>query len=118
MFDTGRDEWRTFDAWPPHTVTTRSLYLQPGGRLAFDVPGDVGTPYDEYISDPMKPVPFQADIAQGMTQEHMVADQRFAGRRTDVLAYESDVLTEDLTVAGPIVRASSCLRAAPTRTGS
>ncbi|MEO8680623.1 MAG: CocE/NonD family hydrolase [Vicinamibacterales bacterium] len=102
VFDTGRDEWRTFDAWPPKTTTARSLYLQPGGRLAFDAARDTTPPYDEYVSDPMKPVPFQADIAQGMTQEHMVADQRFASRRTDVLTYESDILADDVTVAGPI----------------
>ncbi|MBP7778587.1 MAG: CocE/NonD family hydrolase [Acidobacteria bacterium] len=103
VFDTGRNEWRTFDAWPPKSAAARSLYLQAGGRLAFDTGrADAATPYDEYVSDPMKPVPFQADVAQGMTREHMVADQRFAGTRTDVLTYQTEVLGEDVTIAGPI----------------
>ncbi|HQZ37985.1 MAG TPA: CocE/NonD family hydrolase [Vicinamibacterales bacterium] len=103
VFDTGRDEWRTFDAWPPAEVTSRSIYLQPGGRLSFDPPGaGAARGYDEYVSDPMKPVPFAGDIVQNMTREHMVADQRFASTRPDVLTYASDVLAEDVTVAGPL----------------
>ena len=103
VFDTGRDEWRTFDAWPPKDVTSRSIYLQAGGRLSFDPPsGGAKRDYDEYVSDPMKPVPFVGEIAQNMTREHMVADQRFASTRPDVLTYASDVLTEDVTVAGPL----------------
>jgi len=103
VFDTGRDEWRTFDAWPPKDVTSRSIYLQAGGRLSFDPPrAGTARDYDEYISDPMKPVPFVGEIAQNMTREHMVADQRFASTRPDVLTYASDVLSDDVTVAGPI----------------
>jgi len=103
VFDTGRDEWRTFDAWPPKTITTQSIYLQANGHLSFDAPrGDAKPAYDEYISDPARPVPFTADIVPGMNREYMVADQRFASTRTDVLTYQSDVLAEDLTVAGPI----------------
>ena len=103
VFDTGRDEWRMFDAWPPKAITTQSIYLQANGRLSFDAPrGDAKPAYDEYISDPARPVPFTADIVPGMNREYMVADQRFASTRTDVLTYQSDVLAEDLTVAGPI----------------
>jgi putative CocE/NonD family hydrolase len=58
--------------------------------------------FDEYISDPAKPVPFTAQIITKMPREYMVEDQRFVASRTDVLVYKTDVLEEDLTVVGPI----------------
>jgi uncharacterized protein len=60
------------------------------------------TAFDEYINDPNKPVPYTNGIATGMTRGHMVEDQQFAARRTDVLAYETDTLRSDITVAGPV----------------
>jgi hypothetical protein len=103
VFETGRNQWRAVDAWPPKNATMRSLYLQAGGRLSWDPPGEASTiAYDEYVSDPAHPVPYINSIAIGMTREHMVEDQRFASRRPDVLTYQTDVLTEDVTLAGPI----------------
>jgi putative CocE/NonD family hydrolase len=58
--------------------------------------------FDEYVSDPAKPVPYISGQAPGMTREHMVEDQRFAATRTDVLVYQTDELEEDVVVAGPI----------------
>jgi putative CocE/NonD family hydrolase len=58
--------------------------------------------FDQYVSDPTKPVPYINYVAIGMTREHMVDDQRFASRRPDVLTYVTDVLDADVTVAGPI----------------
>ncbi len=58
--------------------------------------------HDEYLSDPAKPVPFIDATAIGMAAEYMTADQRFAGRRPDVLVFTTDTLEEDLTIAGPI----------------
>ncbi|MFN8059075.1 MAG: CocE/NonD family hydrolase [Vicinamibacterales bacterium] len=104
VFETGANRWRQFDAWPPKTAAQRSLYAAPGGKLAWEPPTDTGSrAYDEYVSDPAKPVPYINDIAIGMTREHMVADQRFAASRPDVLVYQTDVLADDLTLAGPIV---------------
>jgi hypothetical protein len=105
VFETGRNQWHTLAAWPPKNVQARSLYLAAGGRLTVDqAPADPsGTACDEYVSDPAKPVPYTAAVAIGMTQEHMIENQRFAARRPDVLAYQSDVLAEDVTIAGPIV---------------
>lgn len=103
VFETGRNQWRKHDAWPPRETRLETLYFQAGGRLAPAAPatgGDAG--YDEYISDPNKPVPFQDRIDIGMSAEYMVADQRFASRRPDVLVYETGPLEKDLTVAGPI----------------
>ena len=59
--------------------------------------------FDEYVSDPAKPVPYVGYTATGMTVEHMLDDQRFASSRTDVLVYQTDPLEEDATVAGPIL---------------
>ncbi len=102
MFETGTNVWRRFDAWPPKAVATRALYLREGGTLAFEAsPAAEGL--DEYVSDPARPVPFVKDVAIGMTREYMVEDQRFAATRPDVLVYQTEPLTEDVTLAGSVV---------------
>jgi hypothetical protein len=103
VFETGANAWRAHDAWPPKQAAPKSIYLQTGGKLSFDAPRDRGAPaFDEYISDPARPVPYIPGIAYGMTREHMTDDQRFAATRPDVLVYQTDALTEDVTVAGPV----------------
>lgn len=102
VFETGSNTWKTYASWPPKNVEARSLYLHANGKLSFDAPKESGTAFDEYISDPNKPVPFQNRIANGMNYEYMTDDQRFSGNRTDVLVYQSDVLTEDLTISGEL----------------
>jgi putative CocE/NonD family hydrolase len=101
VFETGTNQWRKHDAWPPLHAKRQTFYFQEGGKLGPAAAGGAES-FDEYISDPNKPVPFVADTAIGMTREYMVSDQRFASRRTDVLVYETEPLEEDLTVAGPI----------------
>jgi putative CocE/NonD family hydrolase len=102
-FETGTHQWRKFDAWPPKTTIEKSLYFHPGGRLSSEPIAETpAETFDEYTSDPAKPVPFIPNIAIGMTSEHMVDDQRFAATRTDVLVYATDPLDEDVTIAGPI----------------
>jgi len=100
-FETGTNVWRQYDAWPPPNTRQRSLYLHAGGRLGFNPPQDTGDA-DEYISDPNKPVPYIDKTSVRMEAEYMVADQRSQGRRTDVLVYQTDVLTEDVTIVGPL----------------
>lgn len=103
VFETGTNQWRKFPAWPPRTTTAKSLYLHPHGKLSFDPPEqNADNAYDEYVSDPAKPVPFIPNISTRMTNEHMLDDQRFASSRTDVLVYATDPLEEDITIAGPI----------------
>lgn len=102
VFETGTCQWRRFDAWPPARAVRKELFFQPGGRLSFERPGTGVDAADEYVSDPAKPVPFIPNIAISMTREHMLDDQRFAATRPDVLVYQTDVLEEDVTVAGPI----------------
>ncbi len=101
MFETGSNQWRKYDAWPPKNAVARRLYLGSGGKLSFDSPAQEKA-FDEYVSDPAKPVPYTGAISPGMTREHMLDDQRFASSRPDVLVYETDALTSDVTVAGPL----------------
>jgi putative CocE/NonD family hydrolase len=104
VFETGVNQWRTFESWPPKGAAAKSLYFHAKGRLTYQPVVESGPEdaHDEYVSDPAKPVPFIDKIAIGMAPEYMVADQRFASRRPDVLVYETDVLPEDVTIAGPI----------------
>jgi putative CocE/NonD family hydrolase len=104
VFETGSNNWRTFDAWPPKATQPRQLFLREGGALQFASPdaSKAGDSFDEYVSDPAKPVPFMETITPQMNIEYMVSDQRFAARRPDVLTYQTDELKEDLVVAGPL----------------
>ena len=103
VFETGSNRWRKYDTWPPKGAQETALYLQTNGGLSFSPPAATTLQdFDEYVSDPARPVPFINDIAIGMTREYMVDDQRFASRRTDVLTYQTEPLKEDLTVAGPV----------------
>jgi len=103
VFETGTNQWREHAQWPPKNTRPFTLYFQSAGRLAFDPPADnVETAYDEYTSDPAKPVPYLEKIAPRLAPEYMAADQRFAARRPDVLVYQTGVLEEDVTLAGPL----------------
>jgi putative CocE/NonD family hydrolase len=103
IYRTGADQWDRYDQFPPKTAVRKSLYLLEGGKLSFDAPKAGGKPYDEYVSDPANPVPVVGrKDGSGMPRDYMVGDQRFASSRTDVLTYVSDVLTADVTVAGPL----------------
>jgi uncharacterized protein len=101
-FETGGNRWHDLDQWPPRGTRTRNLYLQEGGRLAFAPPTQTGDGADSYVSDPMKPVPYTAEITTTEGHLFMVEDQRFVASRPDVLVYETPPLQQDLTIAGPI----------------
>jgi putative CocE/NonD family hydrolase len=112
MFETGTNRWRRHDQWPPRAVKQRRLVLGARGALSLEgaaaaTPAEQSPPvdpagYDEYVSDPAKPVPFLPDTALGMPGDYMTRDQRFAGRRPDVLVYASEPLASDIAIAGPI----------------
>jgi uncharacterized protein len=101
VFETGRNQWRKHEVWPPKDSAERTFYFREGGKLATTPPA-AGQKFDEYVSDPAKPVPFTDETSPGMTYNYMTSDQRFAARRTDVLVYSTETLEQDLTVAGPI----------------
>jgi putative CocE/NonD family hydrolase len=100
-FETGSNQWKTYHAWPPKEAEEKNIYLLTGGKLSFDAPNVDGS-FDDFISDPNKPVPFFNGIDIGVKREYMTADQRFAARRPDVLTYQTDLLDKDLTLAGNI----------------
>ena len=101
VFETGANQWRTFDAWPPKAARSRAVYLRENGQLAFERP-TARTGSDRYVSDPAKPVPYTSTLSFGYFPLYPLEDQRFASRRPDVLVYETGPLTDDLTLAGPI----------------
>lgn len=101
-FETGVNEWKTYNTWPPKDAVDKNLYFLPGGKLSFDPPKNNGDSNDAFVSDPYKPVPFIDAITNDMKREYMTADQRFASRRPDVLTYQTDVLDHDVTLAGNI----------------
>ena len=102
VFETGRNEWHELDRWPPQNAVKKTLYLQEGGKLSFERPQTSGEQFDEYVSDPAKPVPHISWTSTSMTYEYMTGDQRFASTRTDVLAYKTEPLEDEVTVAGPL----------------
>ena len=101
IFVTGSNEWRDFEAWPPENTRAQRLYFQPKGGLSFSLP-EVAESFEEYIADPNKPVPYTQDVHLRRTREYMTDDQRFAARRPDVMVYQTPVLDEDITIAGPL----------------
>jgi putative CocE/NonD family hydrolase len=101
-FETGSNVWRRHTAWPPVQARPRMLYFGADGKLAWQQPAAADTACDEYVADPKKPVPFIGYPATGVPKETMVSDQRFAATRPDVLVYQSEVLEEDVTIAGPV----------------
>jgi uncharacterized protein len=102
VFETGSNQWRSYDSWPPKNVDTRELFLDANGVLSYSVPENAATTFDEYVSDPAHPVPFINDIAIGMTREYMVDDQRFAATRPDVLVYQTGPVEHAMTFSGPL----------------
>ncbi len=100
-FDTGAHQWRTFENYEPTNGTDTALYLTANGGLSFTMPNGNGG-HDEYFSDPWNPVPYTQKITRNYPRDFMTEDQRFASRRADVLAYQTEPLTEDITVAGDI----------------
>lgn len=102
LFETGTNRWRTFDTYPPKETQPKQVYLQAGGKLGFS-PSLTGAPFSEFLSDPAHPVPFASKINDGFSADYMVDDQRFAAARPDVLTFQTEPLSEDLTLAGPIL---------------
>jgi len=101
VFETGSNVWRKYDAWPPKSAETKELYFHADGGLSFEAPTEKAG-VDEYVSDPAHPVPFVNYVTNTVPQRYMTDDQRFAAKRPDVLVYETEPLTEDVTIAGPV----------------
>ena len=102
IFITGSNEWKGFNTWPPKETEEKTLYLQPNGKLSFEKVMRTDS-WDEYVSDPNTPVPYQEGVQAKRTREYMIDDQRFAARRPDVKVFQTDPLTTDITVTGPVL---------------
>jgi uncharacterized protein len=113
-FETGTNQWLRLPAWPAGctsgcSIDHEALFLNAGNKLSFDPPKTGDAEFDEYISDPAKPVPFRKrpirpigyDVAKGLTwPEWLVDDQREASGRPDVLVFASDVLSAPVKISG------------------
>ncbi|MDB5145838.1 MAG: CocE/NonD family hydrolase [Mucilaginibacter sp.] len=103
VFFTGENKWHQLPQWPPADLTPTPIYLEPNGKLSFKASGNDKASADTYISDPAKPVPYEEGVQFNRTRTYITADQRFASRRPDVLVYQTDTLTNDVTLGGPVV---------------
>ena len=111
LFQTGSDKWVQFDSWPPRSAVARELYFQEDGKLSFDPPKSATQQsFDSYVSDPAHPVPYRhRPIDMTYPEDHpggwytwLLEDQRFVDHRPDVLTWQTDELTKDMTLAGQV----------------
>ncbi len=115
IYATGADHWEQLDKWPSGCASGCSLkptplYLEANFALGFQAPTTATPGYDQYISDPAKPVPYRQrpiyprSSPKSSWQRWLVDNQSFASGRPDVLTYETGVLTHPVKVSGrPIV---------------
>jgi hypothetical protein len=111
VFETGTNKWVSHDTWPPRKVTTnRNLFFHPGGKLSFEEPVEAKSDAsDKYVSDPDKPVPYRARPIPATYSQFstwstwLVDDQRHAHNRPDVLSWESEALSQDVTISGEVL---------------
>lgn len=102
IFFSGENVWKKFTAWPPVAVVAKPLFFQPNGQLSWEKPS-IAQSFSSYSSDPGKPVPYIEGKYIRRMKEYMTGDQRFASARTDVLVFETETFSEDLTLAGPLI---------------
>jgi len=111
VFQSGSDTWTAFDSWPPRAAQTQHLYFHENGKLDFTAPqSEAVEPFDTYVSDPAHPVPYRSrPIDMTYPQDHpgswytwLVQDQRFVDQRSDVATWQTEDLTEDVTLSGQV----------------
>jgi len=101
VFDSGKKTWKTYSSWPPENVKRQTWYLSDNQKLLKNKGPEEKI---SFISDLKRPVPYSEDIKTVFTpRKYMTDDQRFAARRPDVLVFETEILEEDLTLAGDIL---------------
>ncbi len=102
IFDTGEAKWLEFESWPPETAEQKTWYFDSDEKLVSEKSAAKNS-YDEYVSDPFNPVPYTEDVHLRRTTSYMNDDQRFASRRPDVMVYQTDILEDDMTLAGSVM---------------
>jgi uncharacterized protein len=107
-FETGSNQWKTYNNWPPKNAVLKKLYAGANNSCSFNKPTK-STGFASYISDPAKPVPYrtqpiEATYGPGSRwRQWHVEDQRFVYSRPDVISFTMDALTEDVTVTGKVM---------------
>jgi putative CocE/NonD family hydrolase len=108
-FQTGSNKWKNYSAWPPKDAVAKNIYFHSNGKLSFDKPsGTEPKPFDSYVSDPAKPVPYRARPIEetygpgSRWYTWLTDDQRFVDGRPDVLSWQTDTLTKDVTITGNV----------------
>jgi putative CocE/NonD family hydrolase len=103
VIESGTNEWKEYERWPPKDAETKQFYLKGNGILSETPPTTPAQDCSEFVSDPANPVPhLPANIIGGWNAAVMHADQRFAASRADVLVYQGEILEKDMTLVGPI----------------
>jgi putative CocE/NonD family hydrolase len=109
-FQTGSNQWKNYTAWPPKQSTTKNIYFHANGKLSFEKPTAAETnAYDSYVSDPARPVPYRVrpvEATYGTNSRWyywLTENQRFVDNRPDVVQWQTDTLTEDVTITGNVM---------------
>ena len=105
VFDTGKNKWSDYETWPPKNISEVKYYFQSDEKLNQQIQMNEKS-FSEYLSDPFNPVPYTnkfQDSKEFYNPVHLIEDQRYISARPDVLTFESEVLTEEVTIAGPIL---------------
>jgi putative CocE/NonD family hydrolase len=102
VFETGSNQWKNYDVWPPKNSQPIAYYFAENGKLSTTKP-KAAKSVSEYESDPAKPVPYTKVISGNRNNEYMAEDQRFASERPDVLTFQTDLLADDVTLTGEII---------------
>jgi putative CocE/NonD family hydrolase len=108
-FQTGSNKWMNYTAWPPKEAAIKNIYFHPEGKLSFQMPAATeANPFTSYMSDPAKPVPYRARPIEetygpgSRWYTWLTDDQRFVDGRPDVLTFQTDTLTNDVTITGNV----------------
>jgi putative CocE/NonD family hydrolase len=102
VFETGSNQWKNYNVWPPKNSQPTAYYFAENGKLSTTKP-KAARSASEYESDPAKPVPYTKVISGNRNNEYMAEDQRFASERPDVLTFQTDSLADDVTLTGEII---------------
>ncbi|WP_349263849.1 CocE/NonD family hydrolase [Oligoflexus sp.] len=102
VFETGANRWRNFESWPPQGIKKQKYFFRDNRRLDQASASQTNPQFDEYPSDPARPVPYTTEVSTRWSSAYMGADQRFAAQRPDVLVYQTEPLKDDLTLAGSL----------------
>lgn len=101
VFETGSNKWKSYPVWPPKNLESLTYYFSNNNGLSTKKPTEVKR-FNQYISDPAKPVPYTNGIFNKRNNEYMTEDQRFVATRPDVVLFKTLPLKEDMTLSGKI----------------